>query len=141
MLQNRISPLLSIFFRVSSGTVGNSFAVPRYVFSTFVISCCPWDRWGGWGSGVSWGRSESRSGYFGESWGDYLIDLSIFSDFGGLDLCLCVIGYFVFLLTTAILGAFFRLYVAGALGLFGLQGVCGFASRSTRTSGLVLCLC
>lgn len=54
------------------------------------------DRWGGWGSGVSWGRSESRSGYFGESWGDYLIDLSIFSDFGSLDLDLCVIGYFLF---------------------------------------------
>ena len=43
MLQNRISPLLSIFFRVSSGTVGNSVAVPRYVFFFhFVISCCPW---------------------------------------------------------------------------------------------------
>jgi hypothetical protein len=56
---------------------------------------------------VSWGRSESRSGYFGESWGDYLIDLSIafrgvwsvscdnFSPLTMAIVCLLVLGLYV----------------------------------------------
>jgi hypothetical protein len=129
MLQTRLSPLLSVFFRVSGGAVGNTFAVPRYVIfylCNFLLSVVSMGRMR---FGCFVGRSESRSGYFGESWGDYLIDLSIFGDFGRLDLLnlfLFLYGYLVCL---------FQAICGWCFGVVWLQGVCvcGFASRSTRT--------
>ena len=93
------------------------------------------------------GEGRSRSGYFGESWGDYLID---FINLWGFWEFLFVfvrhwifsfLFFFFFFWRWLFRLPFFRLYVAGAWGLFGLQGVCGFTSRIYPYPGLVLCLC
>lgn len=75
---------------------------------------------------MSWGKSESRSGYFGESWGDYLIDLSI--AFRGFT---CIIGKkkkFFFDSHCLSFSVVAWLYVAGALSLPRCLGRKGFVT-------------
>lgn len=88
---------------------------------------------------MSWGRERSRSGYFGVSWGDYLIVLSIF--FGDLGIwgfvgC-CVIGVFFLpfvVLVEAGCGWCFVVVWAVVKGLWLIYGCCVFVRMILSTS-------
>lgn len=79
------------------------------------------------GARASWGRSESRSGYFGESWGDYLINLSI-----------ALRGFWE---STCVRHSIFFFFFFGYCLPFSVKVICGWCFLVVGCKGLWLNLC